>query len=309
MSALKPPALEPPLSLLMHALKLVSARPHSREELSSKLLRLCSKRKSSKLARLSAEYAPMDCPSAVGAVLDRLTSVGLINDAEYVSFHVEQRARWKARSKLQLRAELGQKRVAEELSRKALETYDELTACAKAAKRRMALSEEKLTQHLFRKGFPVAVVKRVVAVRFAPGAGEDGGGAAGLDQLIADGESRRTEAEGTGMQEEEEKENEEEEGMEEEEEGEEEEEEEEEEEDEEAAAPGHMPGTRQRPPGAPLPALPAASVAEAMRGQLPANLPASSAKESGRQASAAAAVSSDAPPLLKPAATPLKPMR
>lgn len=185
-----------PMSLFSHALKLLMARPHSRAELADKLTRVCRRRRTSKLAGVAGEYAEVDCGAAVAAVLTTVTDLGVLDDAAYAKWHVQNRVEYRPRSRLQLMAELAAKRVTSADVKAALAAgggtptpfaiglpvpstddsedrpFDEVAACVAVAARRPRADDKQLLTFLARKGFPLHVIR--AALRQLRGAGGEG---------------------------------------------------------------------------------------------------------------------------------------
>ena len=139
--------------LLAHAVKILSARPQSRSELQNKLSRLCFRRKQSKLLRYREPFENIDCKVTVDETLTELHTLGLIDDSEYAKWHVEQRSKFRPRSRIQLRGELAAKGVASDTAAPYVNSVDELSAAFAVAKRKPRATSEELLGFLARKGF------------------------------------------------------------------------------------------------------------------------------------------------------------
>jgi len=100
-------------------------------------------------------------------VIDRLTSVDLLNDADFAGYWVEQRETFKPRSRLALRQELMQKGVSRTIIDAAVNEVDERAAArhaaAKQSRRWTHLPEDeyraKLGRYLQRLGFPYDIIR------------------------------------------------------------------------------------------------------------------------------------------------------
>ena len=125
-------------------------------------------------AELAAAMATKGVPDDVaGAVLDRFTEVGLLDDAEYARMLVRSRHAGKGLARRALRLELRRKGIDDDVAAQALSTLDpdqeQLTARA-LARRRLAstgeLSREVRTRRvvamLARKGYPPGLAAQIV---------------------------------------------------------------------------------------------------------------------------------------------------
>lgn len=147
--------------LVAHAVKLLTARPQSRMELQMKLNRMCANRQRSKLLRFRQPFEGVCCNSAVSQAMDELAKMSLIDDAHYATWHVEQREKYRPRSRLQLRGELAAKGVPSALSIDAVSDVDDIAAALAVARRKPRASGDTLIGFLARKGFPPQVAVRV----------------------------------------------------------------------------------------------------------------------------------------------------
>jgi regulatory protein len=108
-------------------------------------------------------------PALIEAVAARLKQAGLINDAAFASYWVENRVTFRPRSRRLIRAELKQKGVDEETARAALEAADDdnaaYTLATQRARRLKDLPYEefrrKLGDFLARRGFDYDVIGEV----------------------------------------------------------------------------------------------------------------------------------------------------
>jgi regulatory protein len=151
------------------ALRLLESRPRTRHELATALAR---------------RRVPAD---AAEAVLDRLTEVGLIDDAAFASAWVDSRHAGRGLGRRALGAELRRKGVDPALAEQALAevtTEDEETAARALVARRLrtmagldaAAKTRRLAGMLARKGIPPAIAQKVV--REALGSADSTGGPA-----------------------------------------------------------------------------------------------------------------------------------
>ncbi len=137
------------------ALRILALRPHSRAELERKL------------ARKGCD------PGVAGQVLDRLTEVGLLDDAAYAQLLVQSRSRINGLSGAALRRELREKGVDDDLAVAAIGSLDDETERARAeqlvAKKLRTMGgltpqvqARRLGAMLARKGYPSGVAYAVV---------------------------------------------------------------------------------------------------------------------------------------------------
>ncbi len=137
------------------AVRVLALRPHSRVELERKL------------ARRGCD------PRVAAEVLDRLTDVGLVDDAAYAHLLVQSRSRTNGLSGVALRRELREKGVDEELATTAIGSLDDETERARAeelvAKKLRTMGgldpqvqARRLAAMLARKGYPSGVAYAVV---------------------------------------------------------------------------------------------------------------------------------------------------
>lgn len=137
------------------ALRLLEARPRSRQELAEALRR-----------RRVPE-------TAVAAVLDRLAAVGLVDDDSFAAAWVDSRHAGRRLGRRALRAELARKGIAGETAEQALSTVsveDERATAVALVERRLrslagvddAAKIRRLSGLLARKGIPTGVARQVV---------------------------------------------------------------------------------------------------------------------------------------------------
>ena len=150
-------------ALFAHAVKKLTARPHTRAELTASLTRLCFKRKVSKRESLRIEYAGVDCRRAVAGAMSNLDEAGLTDDLAYSAWHTQQRAQFRPRSILQLRSELYSRGVVPAHSAASLAAYDELQAAVKLASKLTKLDDAELCKKLRNKGFPVSLALAAIS--------------------------------------------------------------------------------------------------------------------------------------------------
>jgi SOS response regulatory protein OraA/RecX len=176
-------------TLVDHGIKLLSQRPHTRFELLKKLERRCLKQQSRSRYRISrfektrnleyksqellntrakAEQTFVDCRKAVPLGLQELDNLGYIDDHEYAVWHIDQRVRFKTKSKREITKELLLKKVELPDITSALSTsaYCEEQACrGVVTKKTHNNTPSKLTTYLLRRGFPQTMVLNLVAER------------------------------------------------------------------------------------------------------------------------------------------------
>lgn len=129
------------------AVKLIAHRPRSEAEVRR---------------RMERQGVALDL---VEKVIEQLTAVGLLNDAEFARLWVENRETFRPRSRRMLRYELRQKGLDEEVIAQALEQVDEEESAHRLALQRgRRLSRlnwlafrQKLTGYLARRGYPYEI--------------------------------------------------------------------------------------------------------------------------------------------------------
>jgi regulatory protein len=137
-----------------HALKYLSYRPRSTEEVRRNLRK--SKRGFSE--------------TAIETTIERLERAGLLDDAAFVRFWVDNRERFKPRSRRALRYELRQRGVPNRVMDPILDEVDEVDAAYRAGEdmaRRYARADEetfrkRLSSYLSRRGFAYGIVRETV---------------------------------------------------------------------------------------------------------------------------------------------------
>ncbi|HUM69267.1 MAG TPA: RecX family transcriptional regulator [Chloroflexota bacterium] len=108
--------------------------------------------------------------TAVDLACVRLQEVGLLDDAAFAQYWVEQRETFKPRSQLALQQELQQKGVSREIIGSVLTEVDETDAARQAALKQAsrwqrlpeAEFRQKLSSHLQRRGFSYDLIKQIV---------------------------------------------------------------------------------------------------------------------------------------------------
>jgi regulatory protein len=114
--------------------------------------------------------------SVVEEVLARLNRVGLVDDAEFARYWIDNRARFRPRGGRMLRYELQQKGVASETIEEALDDYDELAAVRKVAqeqaRRLRHLPPDKFRRRLYarlaRRGFSSGLIQEILVAQDFP---------------------------------------------------------------------------------------------------------------------------------------------
>ena len=107
--------------------------------------------------------------NVVEIVIDRLTELSLLDDAEFAKYWVEQRETFRPRSRRALRYELYQKGVSRETVEKALSEIDETDSAKRAAGKKLHQWErlprddffQKIHRFLQSRGFNYAVATEV----------------------------------------------------------------------------------------------------------------------------------------------------
>ncbi|MBX3059206.1 MAG: RecX family transcriptional regulator [Anaerolineae bacterium] len=114
--------------------------------------------------------------TAVDQACERLQEVGLLDDAAFARYWVEQRETFKPRSRMALRQELQQKGVSRDVMESVITEVDETEAARQAAQKQVArwqrlpgagqLPEaefkQKLSSYLQRRGFSYDLIKQIV---------------------------------------------------------------------------------------------------------------------------------------------------
>ncbi len=106
----------------------------------------------------------------IDRVLDRLLDVGLVDDADFARYWVDNRTRFKPRGQRALRYELRQKGVDSTAIEAALEDFDERAAAYRVAEsqgRRIShlppdAFQKRLTQRMARRGFPYPLIREIL---------------------------------------------------------------------------------------------------------------------------------------------------
>jgi len=137
------------MQLRQKALKLLSLRPRTEEELRKRLRRSTTKRK------------------AVEKVIADLKRRNLLNDAEFCRWWLEQRLAFRPRSLSEIKAELRQKGVKREIVEQVLKEgrYDERKMVEQVILKRLKLKKEskkQLLAYLTRRGFSHELVISVI---------------------------------------------------------------------------------------------------------------------------------------------------
>ena len=108
--------------------------------------------------------------TAVDQACVRLQEVGLLDDAAFARYWVEQRETFKPRSQMALRQELQQKGVSREVMESVITEVDETEAARQAAQKQVtrwqrlpeAEFKQKLSNYLQRRGFSYDLIKQIV---------------------------------------------------------------------------------------------------------------------------------------------------
>lgn len=139
--------------LLDKSLRLISARPRSEKEIVDYL-----KRKKTD-------------PKLIDEVVDKLKSLGQLDDYAFAVWWVEQRVTFRPKGKIALSMELRQKGVEREIGEKIIaEKVDELPLARRAVERKLKIYKnfpplefrQKITGFLARRGFSWGTVKEVI---------------------------------------------------------------------------------------------------------------------------------------------------
>ena len=155
-----------PVTLVQHAMRLLTMRPHSEAEITRKLMTVCRRRKNAKRAATAEEYASVDCSVAVSEVIKLCKSYDILNDKEYAEWHVENRVNFRPRSRVQLVGELRAKSISTDVIQHTLsETrglFDDVDACVAMLRRRLHKSRDEQLKFLARKGFHLNIIKQAM---------------------------------------------------------------------------------------------------------------------------------------------------
>ncbi|MCL4263504.1 MAG: RecX family transcriptional regulator [Anaerolineae bacterium] len=108
--------------------------------------------------------------TAIDHACERLQEVGLLDDAAFAHYWVEQRETFKPRSQMALRQELQQKGVSREIIESVVTEVDETDAARQAALKQAARWQRlpeaefklKLSNYLQRRGFSYVLIKKIV---------------------------------------------------------------------------------------------------------------------------------------------------
>jgi regulatory protein len=138
------------------ALDYLSYRPRSRAEVT---------------AHLQRRGTP---DGQASAVMERLERAGLIDDAAFASFWVENRERFRPRGPMALRYELRSKGISDEIIEAALDPVDATDSAYRATERKarqlrnldQPVFTRKLVEYLARRGFDYGIARKVVERRW-----------------------------------------------------------------------------------------------------------------------------------------------
>lgn len=109
-------------------------------------------------------------PEVAEGVFNRLKSLGLVDDAAFAKWWVDQRLTFRPKSQRVLSMELSQKGVNREIIDQALEVVDDKSVASNLARGRLTklmhlppeVRQKKLSDFLARRGFSWEVIKKVV---------------------------------------------------------------------------------------------------------------------------------------------------
>lgn len=154
-------------SLIRHATRLLVNRPHSTGELRQKLYRVAVRRSPALAPPASEAEAALSPQAATEKAISDLRERGLLDDAAYASWHVEQRvAGSRARSRAQLANELSSKYLSADVAAGAMSAYSDQRAAEAIVDRKSAtLSPASLRNHLRWKGFRFDTINSLVPKR------------------------------------------------------------------------------------------------------------------------------------------------
>ena len=153
------------VSLLVHALRLLSIRPRSCHELELRLTQICERRKRSLRPSVRELFETANCSSEARSAVQTLADDGRIDDVSYASWHGNQRSMNRPRSRIKLRSELFQRGVCTSVALEECSKINEASAAMAIALRKTSMDEDALFKYLLRQGFPIEVVRRTVRLR------------------------------------------------------------------------------------------------------------------------------------------------
>jgi len=157
-------AADPIAYLFAHGVRLIAGRPQSVGEVRRKLTTLCLRRRRAPTAAAGAQ----PCDEVVAAALARLADAALLDDIAYAEYHVDNRARFRPRSRAHLLAELSGKGVERGIATAAVaaDHHDDVTACLATMRRRgkhvqwtaSGRLDDRTMAYLMRRGYGYATV-------------------------------------------------------------------------------------------------------------------------------------------------------
>lgn len=133
-----------PQELLDKVYRFLAIRPRSKKELFDYL-----KRKKT-------------LPPQTEKIFNLLKQQDLLNDSVFTGWWIDQRATFRPKGKIALKAELKQKGISGEIINLALAEIDELALARKALKKKPNLDKQKLINFLSYRGFSWETVRRVL---------------------------------------------------------------------------------------------------------------------------------------------------
>jgi len=149
------------------ALFLLSYRPRSEKEMEQRLKMYL--KKSEPTLKKAPYFLQIKTNQVIKKVIGILKKRKLIDDCEFAAWWCEQRARFRPRSLLQLRMELGGKGISKEIIDEALlkSGYDEEKMAKKLVEKKLSGlkgegKEKRLIAYLTRKGFSYKLVKSLI---------------------------------------------------------------------------------------------------------------------------------------------------
>jgi regulatory protein len=151
------------LCAMAFALKLLGLRNHSQKELERKLLK--------------KGYTP----ESIEPVLERLVTMGVLDDRNFAMELIRSRSRRRPSGKLKTGAELRKKGVSDAIISELLKEYDSAGLCYRAAEKKVASLHEateagnrrKLEVFLNNRGFEWQEIKSALRLLVLPGADDD----------------------------------------------------------------------------------------------------------------------------------------
>lgn len=101
-------------------------------------------------------------PAETEKIFNLLKQQNLLNDSAFAEWWIDQRATFRPKGKIALKAELKQKGISEEIINLALAEIDEFALAKKALEKKTNLDKQKLINFLSYRGFSWGTIKKVL---------------------------------------------------------------------------------------------------------------------------------------------------